>query len=124
MSNSVSNSNTLLAVHGLNKLHTRVQDNDSGTPSIGINDLDKVKTLLKNLVDWQSLGLKLGLFYPTLEKIETDHHGMVEQCKTKMLAAWLRQQDNVRQHGSPSWSVLQAALRSMGENDIASEIST
>ena len=98
--------------------------NDCGTPSIGINDLDKVKTLLKNLVDWQSLGLKLGLFYPTLEKIETDHPGKVEQCKTKMLAAWLRQQDNVRQHGSPSWSVLQAALRSMGENDIASEIST
>ena len=96
---------------------------DSGIPSTGIADLDKVKKYLKNLVDWQSLGLELGLVYPTLEKIEIDHRGMVEQCKTKMLAAWLRQQDNVRQHGSPSWSVLQAALRSMGENRLASEIS-
>ena len=82
-----------------------------------------MKKYLKNLVDWQSLGLELGLLYPTLEKIELDHRGMVEQCKSKMLAAWLRQQDNVRQHGSPSWSVLQAALRSMGENRLASEIS-
>ena len=102
--------------------HNYVQHSDSGIPSTGIADLDKVKTLLSNLVDWQSLGLKLGLLYPTLEKIEIDHRGMVEQCKTKMLAAWLQQQDNVRQYGSPSWSVLQAALRSMGENRLASEI--
>ena len=61
------------------------------TPSTGIADLDKVKTFLNNLVDWQSLGLKLGFLYT----IEIDHRGMAEQCKTKMLAAWLQQQDNV-----------------------------
>ena len=83
-----------------------------------------MKKHLKNLVDWQSLGLELGLLYPTLKMIKIDQHGMVEQCKTEMLAAWLQQQDNVQQHGTPSWSVLRAALRSIGENDIASEIST
>ena len=89
----------------------------------GIDDLYEVKKYLKNLVDWQSLGLELGLLYTTLEMINSDHRGMVEQCKTKMLAAWLQQQDNVQQHGSPSWNVLQAALRSMGANRLASEIS-
>ena len=78
---------------------------------------------MNNLVDWKSLGVRLGLFLTTLVEIEVKHHGIVEHCKTEMLAAWLREQDNVQQRGSPSWSVLQAALRKMGENDIASEIS-
>ena len=41
---------------------------------------------LKKVNDWQSLGLQLGLLYPTPEKIVTDNHGKVEQCKTKMIA--------------------------------------
>ena len=32
-----------------------------------------------------------------------------------MLSAWLQQQDNVPQKGVPSWSVLRAALKRMGE---------
>ena len=39
----------------------------------GIDDLFKVKMTLKNLNDWQSLGLALGLLYHTLERIEEDH---------------------------------------------------
>ena len=87
----------------------------------GIDDLFKVKVFLKSVVDWQSLGLALGLLYPTLEIIEKEQLGVVEQCKTKMLAAWLQQQDSVCQNCSvPSWSVLRAALRSIGENELAS----
>ena len=74
---------------------------------------------LKNLIDWQSLGLALGLVYPTLEKIAEDKNGHIEQRKMEMLAAWLKQKDNVRQKGVPSWSVLQTALRRMGENELA-----
>ena len=33
----------------------------------GIDDLVDVKKFLKDVVDWQSLGLELGLLYPTLE---------------------------------------------------------
>ena len=89
-----------------------------------IADLFKVKVYLKSVVDWQSLGLALGLLYPTLEIIEKEQRGLVEQCKTKMLAAWLQQQDNVSQNGVPSWSVLRTALRSIGENELASSSSS
>ena len=38
----------------------------------GIADLAEVKGFLKNIVDWKSLGLELGLLYPSLKKIEVD----------------------------------------------------
>ena len=83
-----------------------------------------VKNALQRVNDWQSLGLQLGLFYPTLEKIENDNNREVEQCKTKMIAAWLKQQDNVPHVGIPSWSVLQNALGMIGEADVARQIVT
>ena len=78
--------------------------------------------VLKNLVDWHSLGLELGLLYTTLEIIEKEQHGKITMCKTKMLAAWLQQQDNVSQNGVPSWSVLRTALEEIGEIQLASEL--
>ena len=77
---------------------------------------------IKNLTDWQSLGLALGLLYPTLEKIEVEQRGAIEKCKTKMIAAWLQQQDNVSKKGVPSWTVLQTALRKIGEIQLTDEI--
>ena len=47
--------------------------------SAGIGKLVEVKNTLKRVNDWQSLGLQLGLLYPTLEQIETDYHGKFEQ---------------------------------------------
>ena len=84
----------------------------------GIDDLASVKRVLKNLVDWQSLGLELGLLYTTLEIIEREQRGNITMCKTKMLAAWLQQQDNVCQNGVPSWSVLRTALEEIGERQL------
>ena len=84
----------------------------------GIDELVDVKNFLKRVNDWQSLGLQLGLLYPTLNKIEIDYRGKVEQCKTEMIAAWLNQQDNVLKVGVPSWSVLKAALRKIGKNEV------
>ena len=92
--------------------------------SAGIDELVEVKNTLKKVNDWQSLGLQLGLLYPTLEKIETDNNSKVEQCKTKMIAAWLKRQDNVLKVGVPSWSVLKAALRKIGEGEVADQIVT
>ena len=86
-----------------------------------IGDLHDVMMSLKRLVDWQSLGLALGLLYPTLEIIETGNRGF-DTCKRKMLAAWLHRQDHVRQKGVPSWLVLQAALQEIGENELAGSI--
>ena len=87
----------------------------------GIADLCKVKRFLKNVVDWQSLGLELGLLYPTLKRIKREQHD-INDCMMEMLATWLQQKDNVSQAGAPSWSVLQTALREISENDLANRI--
>ena len=65
---------------------------------------------VSDLNDWMSLGLKLGLYYSTLERIGEEQRGNISQCKLKMMVAWLQQQDMVSQRGVPSWSVLRAAL--------------
>ena len=85
-----------------------------------------MKKSLKDLVDWQSLGLELGFFYLTLKRVKKEQHGdIISDCMREMpLEAWLQQQDNVTSKGVPSWSVLQTVFRSIGENEVASEIST
>ena len=90
----------------------------------GIADLVDAKKFLKDVVDWQSLGLELGLLYPTLKRIKKEQHGDISDCMMEMLAAWLQQQDNVSRKGVPSWSVLRTALEEIGEHQLASEIST
>ena len=75
-----------------------------------------------DVTDWKRLGLQLGLHYPTLTSIEIYRHYKVDECKMDMLSAWLNQQDGVPQKGVPSWSVLRAALRRMGENELADKI--
>ena len=87
----------------------------------GIADLASVIKFLRNLVNWQYLGLELGLLYPKLEIIEKEHRGNITECKTKMLASWLLQQD-VNRHSVPSWSMLKTALLEIGENELASKI--
>ena len=77
---------------------------------------------VQDLNDWMNLGLKLGLCYPTLERIAEEQRGNISQCKLKMMVAWLQQQDNVSQRGVPSWSALRAALIRIGENEIANRI--
>ena len=88
----------------------------------GINDLAEVLSALKNCYSWKPLGLALGLFYPTLERIGVEQHGVIEACKREMLAAWLQQQDNVTGKGIPRWAVLKAAVAGIGETKLASEI--
>ena len=85
-------------------------------------EITKIKMSLRKVLDWKTLGLELGLLYPTLDRIEVEQHGMIDKCKTKMLAAWLQKEDNVSQYGVPSWSTLQTALRNIGEDKLVSEI--
>ena len=90
--------------------------------SAGTDDLVEVKNVLKRVNCWMSLGLEFGLLYPTLEAIEDSSRGQVDQCKRKMISAWLKRQDNVLKVGTPSWSVLKAALKGIGENAVAEVI--
>ena len=83
-----------------------------------------VMNALKRVNKWQYLGLQLGILDSTLEQIETENRGNIEECKRKMLRAWLKRQDNVLQVGVPTWSVLQTALRKIEENEVADQIVT
>ena len=76
-----------------------------------------------DLNDWTNLGLKLGLHYPTLQRIAEEQRGNISQCKLKMMVVWLEHKDNIAQNGVPSWSVLRAALKRMGEHETADRIS-
>ena len=87
------------------------------------NDLCNVLAVIRDLNDWKDLGLQLGLLYSTLTDIETYRRGKPSECRIDMLSAWLQQQDYVSQKGVPSWSVLRAALRNMGEHETADRIS-
>ena len=82
-----------------------------------------VLEVVESVSDWKRLGLTLGLlFKPTLTDIELYRRGKPGECKTDMLSAWLEQQDNVSLKGVPSWSVLKASLKKMGEHEAADKI--
>ena len=97
-------------------------DNDTPPLPADIDDLVDVYEAVHDVNAWKRLGLSLGLYYHTLEIIESNHQDHTHMCKIKMLEAWLRQQDNVPQKGVPSWAVLQVALRRIGENMLAKRI--
>ena len=106
----------------LSESYTHVQNVTVVLFSTGIDNLAEISMALKNINDWRSLGLQLGLLYPTLKRIEEEQRGLIDKCKTEMLAAWLQQQDNVAVKGVPCCAVLKAALKKIGENQLASEI--
>ena len=90
---------------------------------LGAGDLCDVLAVIHDLNYWKELGLQLGLLYPSLERIDLEQRGRIASCKIEMLSAWLQGQDNVSQNGVPSWSVLRAALKRMGEHETADRIS-
>ena len=89
---------------------------------LDIKDLKFVKSLLSNFIDWESLGLELGLYYPTLETIKIEEKERVKQCTMRMLVAWLKKTDNVAYHHGPSWQQLIESLRAIEENSLADDI--
>ena len=91
--------------------------------SIGTGDLVDALAVIRDINNWKELGLQLGLLYPSLERIDFQQRGRIAFCIMDMLFAWLQQQDNVPLKGLPSWSVLRAALKQMGEHETADRIS-
>ena len=65
------------------------------------------------------LGLKLGLLYSTLQKIEEDLN-RVDKRKREMLAAWLQGEDNSKDR---TWSTLVDALHGIDKHLLADKIS-
>ena len=90
--------------------------------SAGIDRLVNVLNALERVIDWHSLGLQLGILYPTLEKIKENNRENVDKCKKAVIAAWLNKEYDVLKFGVPLWSVLKAALRKIKENVVADQI--
>ena len=78
---------------------------------------------ITKVVQWTPLGLALGLDYSTLQRIEREKMGRIEECKMEILSAWLQQKDDVVEEALPSWSSLKNALIRIGENKVANELS-
>lgn len=93
---------------------------------VAITQLEDVRQALRkhtfNTTLWNSLGLSLGLYKPTLSTIEYKHHTNSELCLQSCIEHWLTQKDNVNGTGGPTWSSLVRALRLNGENAVAEAI--
>ena len=75
---------------------------------------------VKDITDeWVSLGLKLGILYPTLRKIDDEQRGRIERCKREMLAAWLQGEDNAKEQ---TWSTLAVALGKIDKITLSEKI--
>jgi hypothetical protein len=98
-----------------------------GSSDLYFYDLADVLEVLENsgftVADWQSLGLRLGLYLSTLETIESDCKKKSLNCLMKTLDKWLRRVDIVNKKGRPSWDTLAVALRKINENASAKYIS-
>uniref|UniRef100_A0A1X7TKU7 Death domain-containing protein n=1 Tax=Amphimedon queenslandica TaxID=400682 RepID=A0A1X7TKU7_AMPQE len=76
-------------------------DSDHGAGQLGIEDLDKVLTVLQEAMfgsaEWNNLGLKLGLLGPTTLDVIEDGGGNAHKKLKKTIKAWLRGEDKQRQ---------------------------
>ena len=89
---------------------------------IGTDDLNDVCKAVSDCVEWNGLGLELGLKYSRLEKIEIERRGKNSYCMRDMIAAWLRRKDKVMKEGVPTWKQLIQALKNIGEIGLSEEI--
>jgi len=79
--------------------------------------LKELSNALDSVVNWHSLGVKLGLEDHELSTIEQNYRGDgIERCKHEMLSRWLRSAK------LPTWKAVTDALQQMGEHPIASKI--
>ena len=88
---------------------------------IDLKDLDEVDDAITDIVDWQRLGLILGIYCPTLDKIREDER-RVNACRKRMLQEWLQGSDKVKSKGGPTWVQMIAALRKLGDNALADHL--
>ena len=78
--------------------------------------LKELSNALDSVVDWHSLGVKLGLEDHELSAIDKNFRGDIERCKHEMLIC-CRRTDKL-----PTWKAIVDALHLMGEEKVASKI--
>ena len=86
------------------------------TIPLTMDDHSNISEFLNDLSIEQllNIGGKLGLSYPTLQKMKS--------LPGDMIAAWLREEDSVTTtSGHPSWTSLMTTLEKVGQRGIASK---
>ena len=79
--------------------------------------MKRLVTACKEVSDWHTLGIQLGLTAGQLNNIHVTYHAHgVDRLKTVMFNVWLKRSPNA------SWTDLITALRAMGEERVASDI--
>ena len=78
--------------------------------------LSELSNELVSIVDWYSLGVKLGIKGYELDTIEKDYHGDNTRCKFKTLGHWLQVTK------LPTWKAVVDALCLMGKHAVAAKI--
>ena len=83
----------------------------------GSSDLVPVLEAVHDVVNWQYLGLTLGLEKSQLDIMDRNCRGIVEDCRKEMISRWLHT-------GNASWRALVRALSSplVGKRDLAMKI--
>ena len=76
----------------------------------------ELSNALDSVVDWHSLGVKLGLGDHELRAIDKNFRGDIERCKYEVLMC------SSRNGKLPTWPVIIDALQLMGEDAVASKI--
>ncbi|XP_019859044.1 PREDICTED: uncharacterized protein LOC109580157 [Amphimedon queenslandica] len=102
---------------------TTVNPDNDGVGQLGIEDLDKVLTVLQEAMfgsaEWNNLGLKLGLLEPTTLDVIEDGGGDAHKKLKKTIGAWLRGEDKVT---SRTWQTLIDAVKGTGDRAAAERI--
>ena len=62
---------------------------------------------------WESLGLQLGLYQPTLDDIDAKNRGDPTKCLQDCLTAWLKEKDKVIEKGGANMDSLTNALKNI-----------
>ena len=71
---------------------------------------------------WEDLGLQLGLYKPTLSKIQADNPRGNNACLTECIAKWLQRADAVDRKGGANYVTLAKALEEIDQKNTADHI--
>ena len=78
--------------------------------------MKELSNALDSVVDWYSLGIKLGMKVHELATIEKNYHGDNERCKLETL-------NHCLESGKlPTWKVVTDAVQLMGKHEVALKI--
>ena len=78
--------------------------------------------ILSPVVNWNVLGLHLGIHHHELQKIDKEERGSVDNCLTAMLQRWTLQKDAVKEFGGATKESLVSALHKMKEIVLAETV--